>query len=121
MNLRQGTGDGGLQSLIRFHTPLHAGGGFGAVEIFAGKRIGEVGESSPIVDGGLGSLGFQFIENAGHLDDLFFVQAQLVSQEPQRPANAEAFFRRARSVTAMMSKAHKFLIPATGAGVSMLV
>src|SRR5206468_9434 len=63
--------------------------GLGRVEILAGHRVGEGGQRAPVIDFPLGALRLQFVEDAGQQTDLTLVQLQLVSQEAQRPADAE--------------------------------
>jgi hypothetical protein len=60
------------------------------IKLLAGKGVGEFGQGAALVDLGLGSLGLQVAQDSSKLGDLLFIQVELVSQESQWAANAEA-------------------------------
>lgn len=70
-------------ALVAFGAALAGGRGFGGVELLAGQGVGEFRQRAAFIDGGLGTLGLELIENACQLDDLLFVQLQSLSKKPK--------------------------------------
>src|SRR5207253_2710260 len=62
----------------------------GRVKRLAGQRVGERGQRPAAVHLGLGPFGLQLVQDAGQLGDLAVVEVELVGQEAQRAADAEA-------------------------------
>ena len=60
------------------------------LKLLAGDRIGKRGDGAPIVDRGLRALGLELVQDRRELCDLCLVELELVREEAQRPADAEA-------------------------------
>ncbi len=90
VDLLEGADEGVAKAAAAFDAALAGRRGLGLVELFAGEGVGELREGAAVVDGGLGPLGLQLVEDAGELHHLLLVEFELVGEKPERPAYTEA-------------------------------
>jgi hypothetical protein len=78
------------QTLGGVHALAAGFAGLGGIEALADQGIGEHTHGALPIDFRLGTLGFEFVEDAGQFGDLTLVQVELVDQEAKWPADAQA-------------------------------
>ena len=93
MNLLQRAEQRFAKPLVTLDPSIPRGGRLGGIESVAGQGVGKLAQGSSIIDGRLGALCLELIENARQQNDLLLIQLELVGQEAQRPANAKSSTR----------------------------
>src|SRR5262249_8040029 len=79
----------GLEPVGAIDAELRARAGAGLVEAISRDGLGERRQRAAVIHRGLRTLGLDLVENPGELRHLRFLQLQLVSEEPERPAHSE--------------------------------
>src|SRR5204862_3607465 len=90
VDLLECTGDRVAQPLGALHAQSAAFARLASVEGLAGHGVGEGGHRAPPVHLGLCALGLELVQDAGQLGHLLVVELELVGQEAERAADAEA-------------------------------
>ena len=81
MNLLQRAKQRFAETLVALDPSIACGGRLGGIESVASEGIGKLAQGSSIIDGRLGALRLELIENARQQNDLLLVQLELVGQE----------------------------------------
>jgi hypothetical protein len=84
------------------HAELAGVAGALLVEGLGPTASGEGGQRAPVIHLGLGALHLQLVEDLGELAHLALVELELVGQEAQRPAHAEATALALEALTARL-------------------